>query len=207
MFFVLAAVVQASLVDLGIVHIPYLYSWAYLAILVAMVSELNTDLLTAAHVAADLKESERRIELASIAANLGLWTWDIAHNTIWATPRARTLFGLSESETLDQEKFTNAVHPEDRELRRRAIKSALAIDKEYEVDYACHSPMIRFAGLHRAGGSNGMQPGSPCSCVAWCSTFPRDDVSNWACTTCKRSSCTRAVSRCWDSSHRRSPMS
>ena len=133
-FFVLAAVVQASLVDLGILHIPYLFSWAYLAILVAMVSELNADLLTAVHVAADLKESERRIELASVAANLGLWTWDIAHNTIWATPRARALFGLSESESLDQEKFTNALHREDRELRRRAIKGALASDKEYEVE-------------------------------------------------------------------------
>jgi two-component system, LuxR family, sensor kinase FixL len=36
---------------------------------------------------------------------------------------------------LSQEKFTNALHPDDRELRRHALQSALAIGNEYEVQY------------------------------------------------------------------------
>ncbi len=133
--FTLTASAHSALVDLGIVRTPYLFSWAFLAILVAMVSELNADLLAAGHVAAELKESERRMELASGAANLGMWAWDIVHDTIWATSRARSLLDLSESESLSPDKFTSAIHPDDRELRRRAIEEALATNSAYDVEY------------------------------------------------------------------------
>jgi two-component system, LuxR family, sensor kinase FixL len=132
--FVLVAIVQAVLVDSEVVRAPYAYSWAYLAILVVMVNDLNADLLAAARVATDLAESERRVELASSAVNLGLWTWDLKSNTVWATPRARTLFGLSDSEPLDQDTFTKAVHPEDREARQNAIEIALENSAEYELE-------------------------------------------------------------------------
>ena len=132
--FTVTASVHSALVDLGIARTPYLYSWAFLAILVAMVSELNTDVLAATKVAAELKESERRMDLAGAAANIGMWAWDIGHDTIWATRRARVLFGLSESEALNLESFTNALHPDDREFRRQALRSALTTN-EYDVEY------------------------------------------------------------------------
>jgi PAS domain S-box-containing protein len=134
-FFTLAGSVHAALVEANIVSTPYLFSWAYFAILVAMASELNMDVLAAARTAAELRESERRMELASAAGNLGMWAWDIVHDTMWATSQARLLLGFSETEMLSQEKFTNALHPDDRELRRHAIQSALAIGNEYEVQY------------------------------------------------------------------------
>jgi two-component system, LuxR family, sensor kinase FixL len=133
--FTLTASAHAAFVETGMLSMPYLFSWAYLAILVAMASELNGDVLAAAQVAVELKESERRMELASAAGNLGMWTWDIIHDTVWATSRARLLLGFSESEMLSPEKLTNVLHPEDRELRRRALQSAMATDNEYEVQY------------------------------------------------------------------------
>jgi two-component system sensor kinase FixL len=134
-FFTLTAGLHSALVDMGILSTPYLISWAYLAILVAMASELNVDVLAAAHVAAQLRESERRMEQAGAAANLGMWAWDIVHDTIWATSRARSLLGLAEWEILSLDKFTNALHPDDRELRRNSIESVLATDDEYEMEY------------------------------------------------------------------------
>ncbi len=134
-FFTLAAGVMADLVEAGITRTPYMFSLAFLVILVAMGSELNADVLASAHLAGELKESERRMDLAGTAANLGMWAWDLIHGTIWATGRARSLLGFSESEMLSVEKITNAVHPDDRESRRHAIERALTTDNEYEVEY------------------------------------------------------------------------
>jgi two-component system sensor kinase FixL len=134
-FFTVAGSVHSALLEANIVSTPYLFSWAYLAILIAMTSELNVDVLASARIAAELRESERHMELASAAGNLGMWAWDIVHDTMWATSQARLLLGFSETEILSQEKFTNALHPDDRELRRRALQSALAIGNEYEVQY------------------------------------------------------------------------
>jgi two-component system, LuxR family, sensor kinase FixL len=134
-FFTLAGSVHSALVEANIVSTPYLFSWAYLAILIAMASELNADVLASARIAVELRESERRMELASAAGNLGMWAWDIVHDTIWATSQARLLLGFSDTEVLSQQKFTNALHPDDRELRRLALQSALEIGNEYEVQY------------------------------------------------------------------------
>jgi PAS domain S-box-containing protein len=134
-FFLLAAGGHSALIETGIVKMPYLISWFYLAILVAMASELNADVLAAAKLARQLQESERRMDLARAAADLGMWTWDIVRDTFWATSRARALFGFSESENLSMERFISALHPDDREARRQAIKSALATTSDYEAEY------------------------------------------------------------------------
>jgi two-component system sensor kinase FixL len=49
---------------------PYLISFAYLAILVAMGIELSDDVLNAAQLARDLRESENRMIQAAEAVNL-----------------------------------------------------------------------------------------------------------------------------------------
>jgi two-component system sensor kinase FixL len=100
-----------------------------------MANELNVDVLASARIAVELRESEQRMELASAAGNLGMWAWDIVHNTMWATTQARSLLGVSESEILSQEKFTNALHPDDRESRRQSLQAAMAHGAEYEVQY------------------------------------------------------------------------
>jgi two-component system, LuxR family, sensor kinase FixL len=133
--FTVTSTVHSAFVEAGMLKMPYLFSCAYLAILVAMASELNADVLAAAHLAVELKESERRMELASNAGNLGMWTWDILHDSVWATNRARSMLGFSELEALTLEKLTNALHPDDRELRRRALQNAIQTDNAYEVQY------------------------------------------------------------------------
>ena len=134
-FFFLSGGLQAALVETGVLNTPYMISWAYLAVLIAMSIELNADVLAGARLAGQLRESERRMDLASAAADLGMWTWDIGHDTIWATRRARELFGFSESEHIDRARFLGALHPEDREAVDQAIEDALATDRGYEVEY------------------------------------------------------------------------
>jgi C4-dicarboxylate-specific signal transduction histidine kinase len=56
--FFLVAGTQAALIETGVVRMPYLISWPYLAILVAMASELHSDVLAAAQLASRLQDSE-----------------------------------------------------------------------------------------------------------------------------------------------------
>ena len=134
-FFLLVAGMQSALMEAGIVNTPYMISWAYLAVLVAMASELNADVLAAAQLAVQLRESERRMDLASAAADLGMWSWDIVHDSIWATSKTRALFGFSESAHISFTRFLSAVHPEDREAVDRAVERALVSDGSYEAEF------------------------------------------------------------------------
>ncbi len=134
-FFFLGGGLQAALVETGILNTPYMISWAYLAVLIAMSIELNADVLAGARLAGQLQERERHMDLASAAADLGMWTWDIDHDTIWATRRARELFGFSESEPINRARFFGSLHPEDREATDQALENTLATDVGYEVEY------------------------------------------------------------------------
>ena len=133
--FLLVAGVQAALVLANKINMPYMLSWCYLAILVAMATDLSADALAATKLAEQLRESERSMDLAGAAADLGMWAWNISDGRIWATARARALFGFSAAETLSMDNFVNALHPDDRELRRRTIERALATGDDYEVEF------------------------------------------------------------------------
>lgn len=133
--FVLGAGVQANLVDAGILRTPYLVSFAYLAIVMAMGTELSDDVLHAAELARDLRESEARMTLAADAANLGIWTRDFVLNEIWATDKWRALFGFSMSEHLELNPILQRLHPEDREILTQTLARAVEGGGGYETEY------------------------------------------------------------------------
>jgi two-component system, LuxR family, sensor kinase FixL len=131
---------QAALVDLGILNTPYMISWAYLAVLIAMAGELKADVLASAQLAGQLQESERRMELAGAAANLGMWAWDLAKDRLWTTSRGRALFGFTESEPIDYARVLGALHPDDRAPVEQAVARALATGEPYDAEFRLPSP-------------------------------------------------------------------
>ena len=134
-FFFCASRGQAFLVEKGMVQMPYLTSFAFLGVIIAMALELSADVLRAATLARQLRESERRADLAARAAELGFWTWDVNRDEIWATASAQTIFGVSGDEQLNLPRFINLVHPEHREAVRGAVERALAGDGDYQAEY------------------------------------------------------------------------
>jgi PAS domain-containing protein len=146
--FLAVAGLHSALIEVGVVNTPYMISWAYLAVLIAMASGLNADVLAAARFAGRLRESERRMELASAAANLGLWVWDISRDSIWATGRARALFGFSDSEPISFARFLSALHAEDRDTVGCAVDKALGSDSGLETEYRVPLPdgQVRWIG-------------------------------------------------------------
>ena len=133
--FVLAGGTQAALVDNDILRTPYLLSFAYLAILVAMGIELSDDVLNTAQLASDLRESEQRLSLAADASNLGIWIRDLVRNEIWASDQWRTLFGFGQSERIDFDRYLEKLHPEDREAVCQTQAKAIAGEGRYQTVY------------------------------------------------------------------------
>lgn len=138
--FLVVAGGQSALVETGLVQMPYLISYSYLCILVAMASELNSEVLASAKLAVRLQESERLTNLASAAANLGLWSWSIVDDNIWATARARALFGFFESECINFTQVMNAIHPDDRDSVNQAVERTLASGCDYDAEYRVPVP-------------------------------------------------------------------
>ena len=134
-FFILFAGVHSALVDAGVVKTPYLFSFAYLAILAAMGWELSDDILNAAQVANNLRESQQRMAMATDSANLGIWVRYLVRDEIWATDKWRELLGFAKSERIDLNHYLEKLHPDDREAVNRALTNAINRDGHYETEY------------------------------------------------------------------------
>src|SRR5690606_18884641 len=85
-----------QLVLWGVTTLPLLITPTFAIVVLAMAYELSRDALRASRLARDLQESQSRLELAADAADLGLWEWNSRSGQVWATKRARKIFGLGE---------------------------------------------------------------------------------------------------------------
>jgi len=139
-FFILAVSGQAGLVAAGVLRMPFLVSVPFLGMLMAMGYELSRDVLRAAQLGHELRESEQRMALATEAANLGLWIRDLVRNEVWATDQWRSLLGFAKAERIDFDHILQKLHPEDRERISQTLAEALGGDGSYETEYRVMLP-------------------------------------------------------------------
>ena len=133
---------HVPLVIWGIINVPFFLCFAYSGIVAAMAYELSYDVLHAAQLArqlqaseATLRESKERIDLATKAAGLVVWTWDIGRDEVWLSEKDRALFGFSESEKLTAERVRSVVYPEDHQLVRQLVENSLTTAEEVQGEY------------------------------------------------------------------------
>ncbi len=136
----IAAPAQAALVASGVLRMPFMVSFPFLGVVLAMGYELSRDVLRAAHLGRELGETERRLALAAAAANLGIWIHDLPRDEIWASAQWRELLGFTKSERLDLECFLQRLHPDDRERIREAFTQATQHTDYYEEEYRAMLP-------------------------------------------------------------------
>jgi PAS domain S-box-containing protein len=134
-FFILFASAQAGLVAAGVLRMPIIVSFPFLAVLLAMSYELSRDVLRAAQLGRELRESEARMTLASEAAGFGVWMWSVARNQIWASERWLSLFGFAPDATITFENVIQRVHPDDREMVESAVRHAMENQADYRGEY------------------------------------------------------------------------
>src|SRR5882724_5369983 len=82
-----------------------------------------------------LRDTEERMSLAVESTNLGLWQLDVGTYRIWATETCREMLGLAPRETVTQQSFANACHPDDRLSTKRICDEAIAQGQSYEHEY------------------------------------------------------------------------
>jgi PAS domain S-box-containing protein len=70
--------------------------------------------------------SAERLALAIEGANDGLWDWDIDANTVYYSPRWKSMLGYADDEISDDfDEWTRRIHPDDRERCLAAIEAHL----------------------------------------------------------------------------------
>ena len=131
-FFTVASTGQIVLALWGIIPMPFTMSLFFMPIVVAMGLEMSGEVLRAAQLSEDLRESEDRMTLASEAAGFGMWMWSTTRDQIWATDRWLGLFGFAPDAKITFDNVIERIHPDDRETVVRAVRHAL----EDRVDYA-----------------------------------------------------------------------
>ncbi len=134
-FFLGVTRTYAAFIEFGYLETPYFFIFPFLGLIVAMGRELSVDVIRAADLAEQLRERDRQVDLAARAATLGFWRWDLKTNALWATESARILFGVPGDDPLSFDYFMARVHPEDRDLVRRAVDRTVSSGADYEAEY------------------------------------------------------------------------
>ena len=108
-----------------------------------------------------LRDSEERMRLAAAAAHIGLWDWNIPRDIIWASERARALYGVQADEPVNFQRFMACVHPEDRTRVDDAAQRALRQGGDYREEYRVVYPDGVVRWLHVIGSCQLDTQGQP----------------------------------------------
>ncbi len=97
-----------------------------------------------------LRESEARLELATNAADAGLWAMYLESEEIWLSKKARELSGFSKVDKLTYQMFFDQVHKDDHEIVRQAVRETLETGKNFKCEFRMIRPdgNIRWMVFH-----------------------------------------------------------
>ncbi|WP_019508113.1 hybrid sensor histidine kinase/response regulator [Pleurocapsa sp. PCC 7319] len=82
-----------------------------------------------------ITESEQRLKLATDAAGIGMWFWDLVEDVVEWTELGKAIFGLPLDEEPNFEKCFKMIHLEDRNLVQVRLNKALANQTQYSIEY------------------------------------------------------------------------
>lgn len=150
-FFALASSVQSGLVVAGVLEMPFLVSFPFLGMALAMGYELSRGLLRSIRLSQELGVTEQRLADAADAAHLALWEWNIGRDEIWISAGGRELHGATDGGKTGIAGFAETVHPDDRATFSAALDAALAGPGPYSADHRVILPGGTCRWIHASG--------------------------------------------------------
>jgi formate hydrogenlyase transcriptional activator len=100
-----------------------------------LVAEIFTHALNRKRSDEVLRESEKRLSLATNAAGAGLWGMEIETESVWVSEKTRELFHFAPDQELNYENFFKVIHPEDHERVNQAVQQALHSGENLVSDF------------------------------------------------------------------------
>jgi PAS domain S-box-containing protein len=101
-----------------------------------MVMGTHTEITERKKSEESLRDSERRLALATASAGIGIWEWNILTDEMIWDDRIFSLYGITEiPEHYGLQYWHNCLHPEDREAIAEACEAALCGEREYDVEF------------------------------------------------------------------------
>jgi len=87
-----------------------------------------------------LRETEARLNLAATSAEAGLWSMDTVTGHIWATEKARELYGFVPNQELNFDGFIQVVDPDDRDRIRGSVERTMQTRSDFREEYRIVHP-------------------------------------------------------------------
>jgi two-component system, LuxR family, sensor kinase FixL len=150
-FCLLAGTGQAALTFWGYVEWPLTASLFIAGVIAAMAYQLASDASRAAKQADGWNTLAQQMSLAAKAANLGFWFRDYANNEIEASDQWRAQFGFAKLDRPNLDSFLQRVHPDDRDIARRALAKANEGHGCYQTEYRVLLPDGRMRWIASQG--------------------------------------------------------
>ena len=98
--------------------------------------QLEQEIAERRQAEAELRELSTRLNLALEVIGIGIWDWDITHNTLTWDSRFYELYGTTpEAFEGDYEAWARRLHPEDRPLAEASIHLALVDEAVYDIEF------------------------------------------------------------------------
>ena len=116
-----------ALFSILVVCIILLYQKSYAEAWHLQVSQkaLESEIGERKKVEEQLQRAFSRIDWATKAAHMGVWTWDLSNDKLTWDARIFELFGIPDDIVPDYDTWRNAVHPDDREQTERTLHDAV----------------------------------------------------------------------------------
>ena len=96
---------------------------------------IATDITNRQQTAISLQESEAKLKLATDAAGIGMFFWDIVADSLEWTEQGKAIFEVPPDAELSYAGFFNKLHPEDRDRIEKTAQEALNNKTEYSAEY------------------------------------------------------------------------
>jgi PAS domain S-box-containing protein len=97
---------------------------------------LCRDITERKQVEENLKKTLERLDLATSAAHVGIWDWDIPKNELVWDDRMYELYGIKREDfSRTYEAWMANIHPDDQEANYKVTQLALSGEKEYNTEF------------------------------------------------------------------------
>lgn len=126
-----------------------------------LLGEIFVNVIERSRAQKALQESEARLNLATSAAQAGLWALDVDSGRIWTSPIFREMLGIPGGADLDFERFMQFILPEDDGMVRYVVQDCIHERGDLKIEYRVRRPDGGIRWMLARGRYYPGAPGSP----------------------------------------------